>query len=637
MFKILNISILFILFFWMSIANASIDSTYFSLLDSANKYTTFSPEDQLKAEKYYDQAFLKISQFEGPQEIAEFYYRKSKLELYSGNTLLGVRLCMLALSELKNERTSLLYFKIKHRLGNAYYSENKYNKAINEYLDVIYKVKDISTLNEKDAKELKNIEAYSYTNIAGINYVLFAEKNAIEYYKKSANLFLELENETMLKYCYFSMAAAYIDIGDLEKAKEQIDIGFKMVDQNEKSIDLGDFYLTNSYYFLKTGKFDSVKVYIDLAHEIFSNYEDEVSINKANIFKGDYYYNLNEFNKSIEILEAGYQNLNHSNSDRLQLKVELLLAKNYAKTQQYQKAYFYIDKALNSHEKILHNHEEFFAFEFDNRIKVNQMYFRDSIRTISNNLKFNKIESDLKEKSILNQFLFFAVLIFLLITVGLFYIVNRNMKVNKRLKRSINENKILFNEVHHRVKNNFQIISSLMNLQKMAVDEPKVDSILNETQQRINSMSLVHELLYKHDEVDKIDISEYVLELVDSIEKSYNNAKKTIRYHIEMNSTELILEKAIPLGLILNEAITNAMKHAFTDIDEGDIWIEMTEISERQLQLIVKDNGVGIAGDSYRSDNSLGLDLIEILSEQLDGTSDIRNEGGMIVKILFDK
>ncbi|MFD1550551.1 hypothetical protein DNU06_16370 [Putridiphycobacter roseus] len=637
MFKQFNISILFIISSWTCSLHAAIDSTYFKLLDSAELYITFLEKDQQKADIYFDQAYDLLNGLNDPLNTAIFYFRKSKLEMFRENVKLGEKYCKIALAELKGEQNNILYYQIKHRLGNAYYIENEYNKAVNQYLEIIYSEKKEEELSEEDRLELKKIKAYSYNNIAGINYVLSAENNAINYYEKSAVLFEELNNEAMLKYCYFYLASAYIDKKEFEKARENILIGLKMVDEQNNTIDVADFYLTYSHYFLEINQLDSAKYYIDKCLLIFNEYDDVLSIHKANVFKGEYLLKTNKYHEAIDILENGYQDLIEGHSRKLQLRIEELLAKSYMEINNYRKAYEYINLALKSQSNILQNNEDFFAFEFDKRIKMNQIFYQDSIQAISDNLKISKIESDLKEKSILNKFLFFAVLVFLLITVGLFYIVNRNMKINKKLKSSINENNILFKEVHHRVKNNFQIISSLMNLQKMAVDEPKIDAILNEIQQRINSMSLVHELLYKHDEVDRIDIYEYVKELVVSIENSYNNAKKEINYHIQINKIELVLEKAIPLGLILNEAITNAMKHAFVGNDKGDIWIELSSISETHYQLIVKDNGIGTSGVNYRSDNSLGLDLIEILSEQLDGKAEIKNEDGMLVKIIFEK
>ncbi|MDX1350744.1 MAG: sensor histidine kinase, partial [Putridiphycobacter sp.] len=614
------------------------DVSLSALLDSAERYTTFIAADQAKAQTYYDTAFELVKGSSDQNALADFYFRKSKLAMYSGNTIEGEALCNLALEAIKDEGISILFFHIKHRLGNAYYMDYKYNRAIKEYLDIIYLSKVSTGFTTAELQELKAIEAYSYNNIAGINYILFAEENAIEYYKKSAALFRELGDESMLKYCYFSIASAYVDKRDYAQAKENLDTGFALVDYNDKNIALGDFYLTNSYYLLETGALDSAKLFIDLAREIFVNYEDDISINKADIFIGSYLHYKKQYAKSIQVLEAGYEKLNHDYSDRLLLRTELLLAENYEKTGNYYKAHKFLQKALVSHDKILHNHEEFFTFELENRLKVNQDFYLDSINTISNNLKIEKIKSDLKDKSNLNRYLLTAVGVFIIAIVGLFVIVRRIRIINKQLKKSISENNVLFKEVHHRVKNNFQIISSLINLQKMAVDKPEVDRILSETQQRINSMSLVHELLYQHDEVDKINISEYVSELVVSIEKSYINVQKAIAFHINMNQIELVLEKAIPLGLILSEAITNAIKHAFKDKDSGDIWIALKSLNPSYYQLTVRDNGVGFVKDKVKRDGkSLGFDLIEILSEQLDGTCEFSNHDGFLVTITFKK
>ena len=212
----------------------------------------------------------------------------------------------------------------------------------------------------------------------------------------------------------------------------------------------------------------------------------------------------------------------------------------------------------------------------------------------------------------------------------------RNKKSNKDLSDSIEENKILFREVHHRVKNNFQIISSLLNLQHGIEEDERSKKVLTDAQGRIQSMSLVHELLYRKNEVKRIYFKTYAEELVSSIFKSLTNVSDKIIYNIECQDESFGLEVAVPLGLMLNEAITNSVKYAFTDQDSGQIDIILTKTGAYHYKLIIKDNGKGIPDEFIKGNmETLGIELINILSEQLEGTLKISNENGTKIELDF--
>lgn len=190
------------------------------------------------------------------------------------------------------------------------------------------------------------------------------------------------------------------------------------------------------------------------------------------------------------------------------------------------------------------------------------------------------------------------------------------------LQASLHEKEALLKEIHHRVKNNLQVISSLLNLQAGQVKEPAALEVLQDSQHRIKSMALVHERLYLSPDLAQIPFSVYVRDLADFLLRSYHLQPITCSIHID-DEVFLEIEKAIPCGLILNELITNALKHAFPQQESGQIQITCTHRPDNLLRLCVADDGIGLpAGFSFEQTGSLGMQLVTSLAEQIDGKID---------------
>ncbi len=203
-------------------------------------------------------------------------------------------------------------------------------------------------------------------------------------------------------------------------------------------------------------------------------------------------------------------------------------------------------------------------------------------------------------------------------------------KLNEELlKRSLDEKEILLKEIHHRVKNNMQIIISLLNMQaKKLQHDPNVQKAFMESRQRIYSMALVHEKLYQSDDFSQIDFKEYIDFLLDQLISSFETNKK-IQYHISIHESLLNIELAIPCGLIVNELLTNVFKHAFTDKENGNVWVEVKLKKNGNMLLRVADDGKGLP-DNFKSKfkGSLGHELVNALTRQLDGTLTINHNAG---------
>ena len=212
------------------------------------------------------------------------------------------------------------------------------------------------------------------------------------------------------------------------------------------------------------------------------------------------------------------------------------------------------------------------------------------------------------------------------------------IKGEKLLQSSLNEKEVLLKEIHHRVKNNLQIISSLLYLQSKKFENEDVKNIFKDSQTRVKSMSLVHEKLYQSKTLSHIDFKEYIQNLTNYIFSSYTNNKK-IRMAIEAEEIKLNIDTAVPCGLIINELVSNAMKYAFPEnfkIEKPVIKVAIKRLDELKYSLIISDNGIGIPEDyDQRQSKSLGLQLVNSLVAQIEGDLKVISEKGIEYRIVF--
>ena len=203
------------------------------------------------------------------------------------------------------------------------------------------------------------------------------------------------------------------------------------------------------------------------------------------------------------------------------------------------------------------------------------------------------------------------------------------------LKQSLSEKEILLKEVHHRVKNNLQIINSILNLQSSYIEDEKTLEIISESQNRIRSMSFIHESLYQTSNFSSINFKEYIENLLSNLIYSYQIGTK-IKIIKEIENIDLSLDQAIPCGLILNELITNALKYAYGLNEEGNVYISIKKVNTK-IEIIVQDFGAGLPDNfDIETADSLGLSLVHTLTEQIDGELMIKSDGGTKILIIFE-
>jgi PAS domain S-box-containing protein len=212
------------------------------------------------------------------------------------------------------------------------------------------------------------------------------------------------------------------------------------------------------------------------------------------------------------------------------------------------------------------------------------------------------------------------------------------IKTQDELQSSLEEKEILLNEIHHRVKNNFQIITSMINLQEMEATDKKIINALQNPKSRIMAMSLIHERLYQSGNLAAVEFSEYIRIITNEIYQTYNLSDKKIKFDINTKKIDLSIDKAIPCGLILNELLTNIFKYAFPSEWEGTASIEVTLQQKEKdiIELRIRDNGIGLPAEiNLKESKTLGLKLIPLLVKQIKGEYELNRKDGTEFIIRF--
>ena len=258
-------------------------------------------------------------------------------------------------------------------------------------------------------------------------------------------------------------------------------------------------------------------------------------------------------------------------------------------------------------------------------------------------LSKNKLESQKKTKLLLG----IGLILFGIASIALYYLWNKTKQAkkiinqkNKELIQSLQEKEILMQEIHHRVKNNLQVISAYLQLQSAKITEPNIKELFKGAENNIHSMITVHRLLYEHNMGDTVFINEYLTNLVEQMKKSFTYSDIEVSINGPTKAT-LNIGKVVSLGLIISELFSNSCKHAFpTGTQNAKINIELYKTDNDYCELIYNDNGIGVEIEELKKErkHSIGFRLIKLLSEEMDARLIIDNKKGLsYVLTFFDK
>ncbi len=375
------------------------------------------------------------------------------------------------------------------------------------------------------------------------------------------------------------------------------------------------------------------------------NINDKLNAAVSEIELSKCYLSLNNLKLCKQALDSANAVIILTDDYTSKLKLLKQYATYYHKSGDLVQAIIYYNKYIDFKDSIekQENTTQLIAVQVANQMAEKEKLIAQSQSNFTEkNLEVSK-QKVIRNSLIFGGFVLIGIIIFVSIQLRrtkyqkqLFEIKNKQIETrNEIINKSLAEKDLLIKEVHHRVKNNLQIISSLMKLQSAKSSNEEVKNSLKEAHDRINSMALLHQLLYRNNQMTNILFNEYLNDLITQISSGFAINHKNISINTNLITLELDLDTAIPLGLITNELVSNAYKHAFHG-KAGIISIELNKLVKNTYILKVSDNGKGLpANFDLHSNQSLGLDIVTILSEQINAELKIYNDNGAHFEIIF--
>jgi len=483
-------------------------------------------------------------------------------------------------------------------LGVILKKQEKYEEALRYYLEAedIYKKK-------QEYGGLADV----YNNIGNIYRLQNKYHEALSYYHLAISNRIEAGEKERLAYTYNNISLVYTE---LEKYKEAI--GFLLKSERIKlkyddSISLGSTYLNLSEIYLKIDDDLNYRLYADKAFDIALKYKLNDTRRSIAVNNSSYEAKRNNFKEAYIKLLGVYNELDTLDNESQRILTSVLQAqfenkKDEIQIQSLSGAILLLDKQKNELEK-----ENEISFKLIIGLGISLMIL------IALLFLLYKKQNDLKERT------------------------EELAESNKRLKEStmsIEEKELLLKEIHHRVKNNLQIIKSLIRLQKSENNALEENNILTDFELRVSSMALVHEYLYKSGNLVTIDLKEYFNNLIENLISVYQlNDEIEVEKKIEIDYLDI--DTLVPLGLLSTEIISNSMKYGVSSLKNGKITVFLTPLDSEWYELLIRDNGNGFDFEKEVAKNTLGLELIATLVEQLDGELSFSNQSGAQFRIKF--
>jgi len=519
------------------------------------------------------------------------HYQLSHLQKNRGEYVEAINNSFISLESFEKEDDYRGIVQATTLIG-ACYSLSRDNEMAKEYFIKAIKI----------GKEHNEIHTSSYIGLGNVYYYQDSIDEAEEIYIKAIDL-LEKTGETSAAMT----AGIFTNLGNIKFMQE-------------------DLEGANNFYF------EALKIYSTIGNNM------GICISSYNI--GEVFYRLKNYSKAEEYFSNTLSLGKEINSiDDIEYALESLSdvykAQNkFQKALEYSTMYHDFSDSVNqvSHQALVNEMELKYAKE-KNESKLKQQEEEIQIA------KIEKIRDDQYAR-----FLFWGVIsLGAIASVFLFSylkIKNKNIiieEAKQKIDTSLKEKEILLKEIHHRVKNNLQMISSLLNLQSYSLTNKDAIQALDESKNRVQAIALVHKKLYQDTEISKIDLLDYINDLCIWMGQ-FRSSDSKINFQLDIENIDLNVDTVVPLGLIISELLSNSQKHAFKEVESPEISITITEKENGQLLLLYADNGSGLPDDfSIENLNSLGFEIIEALTEQLNGNMTIGSKYGMFLQLEFKR
>lgn len=479
--------------------------------------------------------------------------------------------------------------------------------------------------------------ARTYNNLGMVFRGTKNYRTALDFYQKSLDLKKELGDLKGQALTYTNLSVVFLYTEEIASAERVALEGYELCLANDFAEE-GALCMINAAHAAQKRKgYDDCEKYLKEAKRLLDD------------LGSDYYL------ADYLMANAEYKGSRDNYSDAVESALDAVaLFEKYGRMEQMAKAYTYLsdlytemnrpDQALTWLTKSVEMNETIYHRESMRQINEMQILYKTESKERENeNLKMEqrlqqvRVETSVRQRNILLiSLLVFAILAFVILR--LLWQKNQaynQLTVNKKaLETALEQKDTLLRELHHRVKNNLQVVTGLLDLQMARIDDAEVIKALNEGKNRIRSMALIHQKLYRTDDLKSVDMQEYLEKLLQEIQSGFAIPGKEVHADIQAKDVNLDIDVAIPLGLIVNELVTNSFKYAFREADEGSVRISLDKENDKFV-LKVSDSGPGYDPAQKTGKATLGLRLVNMLVKQIRGVLEIHNFSGTEVVIQF--
>jgi two-component sensor histidine kinase len=449
-------------------------------------------------------------------------------------------------------------------------------------------------------------------------------EKSIEYTLKALPLLEASENYASVAIAQFNLIIGYGKLGEFEKAYEAAAYCLEVVKTKapeEKFVPVRALSYRGEVY-LKAKDYDNaLKDYIE-AWEVCKSH---IGTERCATFRteiGQVYLHLNDNNKALDHLSAGVKAYEDQGQDGI-IQQYLDLSATYANLGDFKNAMLYKDKANANSEKILE--DKITNLETEAVIKY---------ETGKKDVALASQASLLSQKSKTQNLIIAITALLGLLLLSLLYFFNKNKKATKIIRAKNAENELLLKEIHHRVKNNLEMVKSLIALQSAQMEDSASKDAMIASQNRVQSMGIIHQKLYQGENLGSIEMKDYFLNLSEGILDTFN-AEDKVKIECAMDNLDLDVDTAVPIGLIVNELLTNALKYAFPEDKAGAISISLEKTTHNHLKLKVSDNGIGKVKGLAPKGTGFGTQLVSLLTQQLNGKMTEHSKSGTFIEFDF--
>ncbi|UKN02634.1 ATP-binding protein [Paracrocinitomix mangrovi] len=615
--------------------------TYNAYHDEAARYQNLNLDS---AQMYMDSCMMIANEMQSDYYVGKTYQLYARAKFYSNQIDSAILYGNYSMEMLKEYPDSIEYFLAEYNQGNLLLAKGNHIEALVQFKRAANIIEDNFEQYVIVDEEMVHLNrAYCYASIGIVLDDLDDYEGALESYRKSLRLSHRVESwesEVLRSAVLNNMGISYLNLNNFQQAESYAIAGMEQKKKLNQESSIGYSYQLLAKIAYERSKYDLCLRYLKESDEKFSILNNSDEMHKNDFLRAECYYRMGNYDKSMEKLKPLEEIYLTRFTKDDQAEFYELMANIYQQKGDLDTSNDYLRITLKLRKEIYLSNDKGFVTEFVDFIEDEEVQLNNRIQSLKNKQEKEKLELQIKndrEKEVWIYTLFLvSILCLIIIIMVIANAFRRNKRINADLSNSIEENKILFREVHHRVKNNFQIISSLLSLQQGIEEDERGKKVLTDAQGRIQSMSLVHEMLYRKNEVKSIDFADYTNELIGMVIGYYVEDFNQVKFSVDSNVKNMDLELAIPIGLIINEAVTNSIKYAFDSYDEAEINVSFNQNGQGKYHLLITDNGKGIPEEYLNGKiESLGIELISILSEQLGGEAKITNTDGTKIELEF--